>query len=290
MSAINCAKCGKGVYPLEAVRAIEKSFHKQCFKCKHCEMVLNLKGFAAYEGDIYCKPHYMELFKTKGNYTAISNSSGANSSSYNSSAAFKGFGSVLSDVQKPTKKEELKKVTTVDKSAPVIPAEVTIKKNDRKSLLLEVENKHELKHTETVDKSAPVIEQVTIKKVDRAPLLESIKKGTDLEKPTAVADHSSPAVSKKSSGPNNCHKCGKNVYPLEQILACERSWHKGCFRCKHCDGQLSLKGFATIENEPYCKPHYLELFKTKGTYTAITNTQSNLSSSYNASLAFKGVK
>jgi hypothetical protein len=27
-----------------------------------------------------------------------------------------------------------------------------------------------------------------------------------------------------------------------------------------------LKAFATINNDPYCKPHYMELFKSKGNY------------------------
>jgi len=283
MAAKNCATCGKSVYPLEAVNALDKTFHKQCFRCKHCDNVISLKGFSAIEGEPYCKPHYLELFKTKGNYAAITGSDGNTSSSFNASNSFKG---VMSAVQ-GEKKGDLKKVTTVDKSAPVIDSEVKIKKSERKNLMEEVSQTHDLKQTETVDKSAPVIENVAIKKVDRKSLLTSIEKGVPLEKPDATSDHSSPSIVVKSSAANKCAKCGKGVYPLEMISACDKSYHKQCFRCKHCDGQLSLKGFSAIEGEPYCKPHYLELFKTKGNYAAISGGDGNASTSFNTS--FKGI-
>jgi hypothetical protein len=32
--------------------------------------------------------------------------------------------------------------------------------------------------------------------------------------------------------PPKCAQCGKGVYPLEQVQACEKIWHKTCFRCK----------------------------------------------------------
>jgi len=268
MSA-QCAKCSTTVYPLEMVQACDKSFHKQCFRCKHCDMVISLKGFAAIEGEIYCKPHYLELFRSKGSYTAIKGGDENVSSSYNASAGFKGVGELMSSSQK----KELKKVDTVDKSAPVISSEVKIKKINRTGLMDEVSKEHDLKHAETVDKSGPKIENVQVKKLDRKAFLTEIEKGpeTPLEKPTAVSDHSAPVgIKMNPSATPKCDKCDKSVYPLEEIKACEKIFHKGCFRCKHCDGQLSLKGFATINNEPYCKPHYLELFKSKGTYKGIT--------------------
>jgi len=288
MAAKNCATCGKGVYPLEAVVALDKSYHKQCFRCKHCDTVISLKNFSAIEGEPYCKPHYIELFKQKGNYSSITNSDGSASSSFNASNSFKGFTEVVSSVSNSPKKD-LKKVETVDKSAPVIDSDVKIKKIDRKEHLDEVASEHQLKHQETVDKSAPVIEPgVVVKKVDRQSLLSSIEKGVPLEKPDATSDRSSPNVVIKSNNPSKCAKCGKGVYPLEMISACDKTWHKQCFRCKHCDGHLSLKGFSAIEGEPYCKPHYLELFKTKGNYAAITGSDENSSSSFNPT-QFKGV-
>ena len=50
-----------------------------------------------------------------------------------------------------------------------------------------------LKHTETVDKSAPVIENIEIKKNDRASLLDGINKGAELKK-AETNDRSAPVI------------------------------------------------------------------------------------------------
>jgi hypothetical protein len=34
--------------------------------------------------------------------------------------------------------------------------------------------------------------------------------------------------------------------------------------CHHCKGKLSIKGVAVIDGQLYCKPHFLELFKSGG--------------------------
>jgi len=281
-----CVKCDQTVYDLEKISELGKIYHKGCFRCKHCDNVLSIKGFAAIEGEPYCKPHYLELFKSKGNYAAISGGS-SGTSGYNSSAGFKGMDQVLTSVSKP---KELKKAETLDKSVPQIDPNLKIKKVDRAPLLDEVKADHDLKHAETVDKSAPVIEPtVHVKIVDRVGFLDSIKKGPDtpLEKPTAVSDRSTPPIVRINSATNpKCASCDKTVYPMDKLIACDKAYHKGCFRCKHCEGQLSLKGFATIEGEPYCKPHYLSLFKSKGNYGAITGEGEGKSSSFNVS--FKG--
>jgi hypothetical protein len=52
-----CEICGKTAYPLESVTAIEKTFHKTCFKCSVCSCTLNLKNFKGFEGKIYCHTH-----------------------------------------------------------------------------------------------------------------------------------------------------------------------------------------------------------------------------------------
>ncbi len=44
-------------------------FHKACFRCKTCERVLSPGTYAGLEGDFYCKPHFKQLFQTKGNYS-----------------------------------------------------------------------------------------------------------------------------------------------------------------------------------------------------------------------------
>jgi len=51
------AICSKTAYPLESVTALDKSYHKACFKCTTCKQSLNLKNFKGYEGKIYCFTH-----------------------------------------------------------------------------------------------------------------------------------------------------------------------------------------------------------------------------------------
>jgi len=63
-----CEACGKTVYLTEKITADEKIFHKMCLKCVHCGCVLGLGNYAGLKGKIYCKPHFKQLFKSKGNY------------------------------------------------------------------------------------------------------------------------------------------------------------------------------------------------------------------------------
>uniref|UniRef100_A0A667H3N6 Xin actin binding repeat containing 2 n=2 Tax=Lynx canadensis TaxID=61383 RepID=A0A667H3N6_LYNCA len=63
-----CTLCQKTVYPMECLVADKQSFHKSCFRCRHCNSKLSLGNYASLHGQIYCKPHFNQLFKSKGNY------------------------------------------------------------------------------------------------------------------------------------------------------------------------------------------------------------------------------
>uniref|UniRef100_A0A672TCQ6 LIM zinc-binding domain-containing protein n=1 Tax=Sinocyclocheilus grahami TaxID=75366 RepID=A0A672TCQ6_SINGR len=63
-----CASCEKTVYPMERLVANNLIFHNTCFCCKHCNTKLSLGSYAALQGEFYCKPHFQQLFKSKGNY------------------------------------------------------------------------------------------------------------------------------------------------------------------------------------------------------------------------------
>src|SRR5687768_12956281 len=64
---------------------------------------------------------------------------------------------------------------------------------------------------------------------------------------------------------SKCSHCKETVYPLERLVLAEQVFHKGCAKCAHCQGTLSLSSFASIGGGTlYCKPHYLELFKASG--------------------------
>jgi len=67
--------------------------------------------------------------------------------------------------------------------------------------------------------------------------------------------------------PNKCVVCKKTVYPTERLVADGRTFHRPCFRCTHCQAVLALGNYASMDGELFCKPHFKQLFKTKGNYS-----------------------
>ncbi|KAM4571335.1 LIM domain and actin-binding protein 1a isoform 2-T2 [Fundulus diaphanus] len=63
-----CVSCQKTVYPLERLVANKNVYHSSCFRCSHCNTKLSLVNYASLHNNIYCKPHFSQLFKAKGNY------------------------------------------------------------------------------------------------------------------------------------------------------------------------------------------------------------------------------
>ncbi|NXA72665.1 LIMA1 protein, partial [Thryothorus ludovicianus] len=63
-----CVGCQKTVYPMERLFANQQVFHISCFRCSYCNSKLSLGTYASLRGNIYCKPHFSQLFKSKGNY------------------------------------------------------------------------------------------------------------------------------------------------------------------------------------------------------------------------------
>ncbi|KAA0708069.1 LIM domain and actin-binding protein 1 [Triplophysa tibetana] len=64
----SCVSCQKTVYPLEKIIADQQIYHNTCFCCAFCSTKLRLGTYASLNGNIYCKPHFSQLFKSKGNY------------------------------------------------------------------------------------------------------------------------------------------------------------------------------------------------------------------------------
>lgn len=61
----NCKSCGKQVFQMEQVKAERAVWHKNCFRCKECNKQLTVDIYSSHEGQLYCKPHFRELFKPK---------------------------------------------------------------------------------------------------------------------------------------------------------------------------------------------------------------------------------
>jgi hypothetical protein len=63
MSA-KCAKCSKTVYRAEELKCLDQSWHKPCFKCTECGMVLTMKNYKGFNKQPYCSAHYPQLKAT----------------------------------------------------------------------------------------------------------------------------------------------------------------------------------------------------------------------------------
>jgi len=76
MATCKCAQCKETVYPLEKIVLAEKPFHRGCAKCSHCQGTLTISSFASADGKLFCKPHFMELFKSTGGKYAFTAQNG----------------------------------------------------------------------------------------------------------------------------------------------------------------------------------------------------------------------
>lgn len=63
---------------------------------------------------------------------------------------------------------------------------------------------------------------------------------------------------------SKCVKCEKTAYVTESVTIDTNVYHKVCFRCTHCNSKLALTGYAMINKDPYCKPHFKQLFQSSG--------------------------
>ncbi|NWT05648.1 LIMA1 protein, partial [Mionectes macconnelli] len=82
------------------------------------------------------------------------------------------------------------------------------------------------------------------------------------------AEPSPPKAVKKFQLPmkETCVGCQKTVYPMERLFANQQVFHISCFRCSYCNSKLSLGTYASLRGNIYCKPHFNQLFKSKGNY------------------------
>ncbi|XP_066908169.1 uncharacterized protein [Halyomorpha halys] len=60
-----CKACEKAVFAMEQIKAERAVWHKNCFRCHTCNKQLTVDIYQSHEGELYCKPHFRELFKPK---------------------------------------------------------------------------------------------------------------------------------------------------------------------------------------------------------------------------------
>ncbi|KAL9661626.1 hypothetical protein QQ045_026450 [Rhodiola kirilowii] len=77
-----------------------------------------------------------------------------------------------------------------------------------------------------------------------------------------------------SSTVDKCATCGKTAYPLEKVTVESQAYHKICFKCSHGGCALSPSNYAALEGILYCKHHFSQLFKEKGSYNHLLKSAS----------------
>lgn len=59
-----------------------------------------------------------------------------------------------------------------------------------------------------------------------------------------------------------------------QVTVEAQAYHKSCFRCSHGGCAISPSNYAALEGVLYCKHHFKQLFKEKGSYNHIMKSAS----------------
>ncbi|XP_073934341.1 actin-binding LIM protein 1 isoform X5 [Castor canadensis] len=70
---------------------------------------------------------------------------------------------------------------------------------------------------------------------------------------------SSPTEATCSS---NCAGCGRDIKNGQALLALDKQWHLGCFKCKSC-GKVLTGEYISKDGAPYCEKDYQGLFGVK---------------------------
>ncbi|XP_029450869.1 LIM domain and actin-binding protein 1 isoform X2 [Rhinatrema bivittatum] len=150
----------------------------------------------------------------------------------------------------PLKDRMAKYQAAVSKQGGTVSHSVSITENGPSLLLNTTDDKSKANHEEELQKPAGVCASSPTPKVD------------------GQAESSPPKAAKKFQLPARemCVQCQKTVYPMERFFANEQVFHHSCFRCSHCSTKLSLGNYASLHGNIYCKPHFNQLFKSKGNY------------------------
>ncbi|XP_021732404.1 LIM domain-containing protein WLIM2b-like [Chenopodium quinoa] len=84
----------------------------------------------------------------------------------------------------------------------------------------------------------------------------------------------SKAASMFSGTQEKCTTCSKTVYPIEKVTVENQFYHKSCFKCSHGGCSITPSNYAALDGILYCKHHFSQLFREKGSYAHIMKSAS----------------
>eukprot|EP01035_Chromulina_nebulosa_P017959 gene17959-23589_t len=230
-----CNICDKTVYKMEEVQALNKLYHKSCFKCgghnsDGCNKVLTLDKYTDHDNEPYCNNCYGKLFRPKG--YGYSNTLQLDSTSNDKGVDIPATSNSNSTISPSNTfvKPQLKSISSNSK-------------------VISSDNKPINAPSKTIPPS-PV-------NINTKPNIPSpVTKQNTTNKPNTL-------VAPK------CTICASTVYKMEEVQAVGHVWHKTCFKCgghnsDGCSKVLTLDKYCDHDNEPYCNNCYDKLFRPKG--------------------------
>merc|ERR1739838_462329 len=66
---------------------------------------------------------------------------------------------------------------------------------------------------------------------------------------------------------DKCAACDKTVYVVDLLTLEGIPYHKSCFKCSHCKGNLTMSTYSSMDGVLYCKTHFEQLFKESGNFS-----------------------
>ncbi|XP_066457505.1 actin-binding LIM protein 1 isoform X5 [Eleutherodactylus coqui] len=85
--------------------------------------------------------------------------------------------------------------------------------------------------------------------------------GRDCLCQACAAQPMSPGA-KELCTPSSCSGCGRDIKNGQALLALDKQWHLGCFKCKSC-GKVLTGEYISKDGSPYCEKDYQVLFGVK---------------------------
>ncbi|XP_068646266.1 LIM domain-containing protein PLIM2c-like [Aristolochia californica] len=103
---------------------------------------------------------------------------------------------------------------------------------------------------------------------------KNFQHGKPSEKSNDLSRQPSKLSSFFSGTQDKCATCQKTAYPLEKVTLEGESYHKSCFKCAHGGCVLTPSSYAAMDGVLYCKAHFAQLFKEKGSYSHVLKATS----------------
>ncbi|GAB2300977.1 LIM domain-containing protein PLIM2a [Dionaea muscipula] len=101
---------------------------------------------------------------------------------------------------------------------------------------------------------------------------KNFQTSTKSDKPNEQAKTPSKLSTMFSGTQDKCATCKKTAYPLEKLVVEGENYHKSCFRCAKGGCFLTASNYAALDGVLYCKPHFAQLFKVKGSYSHLSKS------------------